>query len=153
MSKLAQKIPAILKALEATMTLEERNTFVMASVARAVSLELQVPPSPVDNPELHFVDTHSQIVGAKVAAINEEYIVDTDYLFDLIRQFYLLRYSLVHDARNASRAFSAAAMQAPDKIPAIVVTSLQKFSTLEAEAAFNDVVWAAGVDAGSKQVL
>lgn len=148
MSKIAQKIPAILKALEVSMTLEERNTFVMASIARALSLDLQLPTSPLDGPEMHFIDAHALAVGARVAAINEEYIIDTTYLFDLVRQFYLLRYSLVHDARNSSRVFSVAAMQAPDKIPGILATSLQRFSTVEADAAFNEIVWAVSVDAG-----
>lgn len=142
MSKLAQQIPATLKLLDVALTHEERVNFITCSLARAISLELQLPTSPVASADVHFYDTHSTAVMQKISAINESYIVDVDTIFRAVKGFYLLRYSMVFEARDCSRVFSAVAIQSPDKIPPIMVDTLQKFNSAEVEEQFNILVWA-----------
>lgn len=147
MSKLGQQLPTILSALDKSLTPEERNTFVTCAIARAVSLNLQLPTSSVNSAEANFADVHTKSVMETLSHINEGYIIDTDAVYRAVRGFYLLRYNLVFNAREQTRVISAVALQSPDKLPGNVIQALAKFNTAEVEEQFNIAIWTCLQDA------
>lgn len=141
MSKFASQIPMIMKRLEKTLTPAERLTFIEVAIARSVSLDLQLPTSPVSYVPSHFSSTHNQAVSQRLSEINEVYIINTERVFNLVRGFYQLRYDLVFTPRNFSRILSVAALGATDLLPPVVVDTMAKFDNKEVEEAFNELIY------------
>lgn len=142
MSKIANQIASALSKLEKSNKLNaaQRISFIEATVARIISLQLQLPSSPIDYPTNHYYDTHVEVVMKAVADINENYIIDTERVEQLVKAFYLMRYNLVFNARDCSLFLAVAVSSATNVIPPKIADLVVAINDIEVETAFREII-------------
>lgn len=74
---------------------DQKHKIIAVALARALSLHLQLPSSPVISIYTHYADKCGKFVDDMICKINESYVIDCKLVSDLTFKFYKLRYDLV----------------------------------------------------------
>lgn len=118
---------------------DQKNKIIALSIARAISVSLQLPTSPVTSIYAHYSDKCAMAVETLICKINDSYILDCKLVADLVFKFYKLRYDLVFTPDAMAKAFASIACNCPDYIPqqlleitnpACIDQNVDSFSTL-----------------------
>lgn len=70
------------------------------ALARMISAEFTIPSQPVDDPEQYYRLQCEIQSNNIVSEINELTAVDAKYTLELCRNFFMLRYAMVHPQKN-----------------------------------------------------
>lgn len=111
---LATLVRGILNTFPATLTDREKDTVLAVAIARAISVELTLPTSPVALVHSHYQMNFDKQVCDIINEFNEQMIIDTRLARDLTFKFYQLRYELVYNATAFMHYMPAVASVAPD---------------------------------------
>jgi len=83
-----------------TIPLEERGPRVEVALAKAVAWSLPIPAMKVDQVNRCFVQTCQDLVSTIVSKFNEQYPIDIRACNDLIRELWMVRYTMVYFANS-----------------------------------------------------
>jgi len=83
-----------------TVPLEERGPRVEVALAKAVAWSLPIPAMKVDQVNRCFVQTCQDLVSTIVSKFNEQYPIDVRACNDLIRELWMVRYTMVYFANS-----------------------------------------------------
>jgi hypothetical protein len=97
MHKVAESVRFILEQHTKTIPADKRGSFIALCIARALSIDLPLPTSPVVSIQVFYGTTCYSRVADFVAALNEHYVLDTKLVLDYVFKHYKLRYALVFD--------------------------------------------------------
>lgn len=97
MHKVADSVRYILDTYGKPVPMDKRGAFIALCLARALSVDLQLPTSPVTSIQVFYGSTVYAKVNEVVSAFNEAYVIDTKLVMDLVYKHYKLRYALVYD--------------------------------------------------------
>lgn len=105
---------------------EKRKVLIASAIARAISISLPLPSSPVEVIYGYYANTHYQTVLAAVASINENYVIDVDTTMKLTFNFYKLRYDVLHTVDNMFGLIGIIASYSHDSMPPMVSEILKE---------------------------
>lgn len=97
MHKVAESVRFILEQHTKAIPADKRGSFVALCIARALSIDLPLPTSPVVSIQVFYGSTCYSRVADFVAALNEHYVLDTKLVLDYVFKHYKLRYALVFE--------------------------------------------------------
>lgn len=99
MSKeLVNKVRSLRSAMDAgNIALDARETIQSNFVAAIIAAKLEVPSSIIEgNPKIHFMNVHMGIVNQMIGEINEEVVINVDFVQASTYNIWKERYELVH---------------------------------------------------------
>ena len=92
-----QKYMPYFEAVSAlTLAYDIRSAVVAAAVASAVAQTLEIPSSKVVSPEAYFNTTHALKAREVIGDFNNVAVLNYDRACDLVRRFWILRYTALH---------------------------------------------------------
>lgn len=147
--KIATTIRDIINGMPEAIDAQSRDLLVIGSLARAIAIDLPLPTGAVDNVDIHFANTPCAMAMEILSAINEQYVLDTERAMALVRNFYTLRYKLVHEPRYTSAEIAAAMAMDSNSVPADVAEVLNKFEPTAVRNSFDQIIWSLRQDSGS----
>lgn len=115
--KLGTEIRQLVNNFPASITNLDRQTIISTCIARAISLLLPIPSSPVEQIQSHYTLTHHSTVMQLVSEFNECIIINVVTTMDLVYKFYELRYNVCHSASDLPALVTALACCNPDSFP------------------------------------
>lgn len=83
-----------------TIPLEERGPRVEVALAKSVAWSLPIPAMKVDQVNRCYVQTCQDLVTTIVSKFNEQYPIDIRACNDLIRELWMVRYTMVYFANS-----------------------------------------------------
>jgi hypothetical protein len=104
--------------------LNERRRAVAVAVARAISMRLPLPSSPVSSPNVFYNTTHDGSVSEWISKINEHYQLDVSLVRDTSYMFWKLAYDLAYSRDNVFSLLDCVMMTDPERIPSRVVEAV-----------------------------
>lgn len=69
-----------------------RDINVSIALARAIAAKYPIPGERQENPKIFFFDSYSVPIHNILYSINELFIIDVEFVFNLVSDFYLSRY-------------------------------------------------------------
>lgn len=141
MLNVAQNVRQILERLPKGLPIEAKDSFIALSLARSLSLTLNLPTSPVANITTFYATTHNNAVCEVVSAFNEHYIIDAKMTCDLVFRFYKLRYQLAFEPMAIAGLFARIASVSDDLLPKAMLDNDCNYGSTEAQDAFNSLMW------------
>jgi len=118
----AATIRSIVNQYQPVLSDDQRNTLIAMGIARAISMRLQLPTSPVPSIAMHFANSFDAAISKYVSEYNEYLILDVRLTTALIFQFYKFRYNLVFDCDAMGVALTKMGTAFPDIFPEKVTT-------------------------------
>ena len=82
------------------LDIKTKEKVVAYAVACAVAACLPIPTSPVDSALSYFNATHDMTARAQLGDFNEQFVMNTGMATEMVRQFWMYRYNVVHQNLN-----------------------------------------------------
>lgn len=137
--KIGINIGAIMEQYKSKYNPQAKERLVALSLARAISVQLQLPSSPVNNVFVYYASTHNDRVCGIISEINENYIVDTKFTAEMTFKLYKLRYRMVYEAQQLTRALFATYFD-DDSIPQDLLDMAGQLFTPETDEVFTCLI-------------
>lgn len=97
MPNVAEEVRWILDTYAKGIPIDKRGTFIAVNMARALSMEAQLPSSPVESIQIFYGNSVYSMVTDFLSRFNELYVVDVKQVLDYTFKFYKLRYQMVYE--------------------------------------------------------
>lgn len=130
MNGVGLKIARYANTTLAQYTNSQRRSYIMHAVASVVATRLELPPQPVVSINVYYGEQHETRVADLVGRINEEYVLDTNMVLALVKNYYTVRYNMVYKPETLFAAITNTAMLVPGALPLDAVESLKELAEI-----------------------